>query len=570
MFPRSIRRRSILVLGLITTMLAMLLGACGDTATAVPAATTSAPTAATSTTAASATTAAGTATTASSAATTAAGAVTSATAATSGTTAAPTATLTIANNSGPQSLDPAIAGQIDLNFLQPTYASLLKPDKDGKLVGELATDWKYVGEGNKKFQVTIRQGVKFADGTPVTAKAVADSLNYFSQHGTGPSAGTMKTITTTVIDDKTVELNNSVPNNSLPDFLSTRFLAGMIISPAGLADPTKLKSQSAGAGQYIIDTANTLANDHYTFVPNPNYFDQSQIHWKQIVVKIIPNITSAVQAIQQGQVDVVTGDPTTLNTAKSAGLNIVQTSNAWVGIFLLDIDGKVTPALKDVKVRQALNYAIDRNQIAKALYGDLASSIMQPNTPGQDAFDPSLENTYAYDVNKAKQLLAEAGFADGFSFDVVHLTPDTQTTKMLQAVAGQLSQIKVQMKLVESTDVAALVTNFQSLKYASFSLAWGGQSQFANTNQVWLKNSPVNPFHYEVTGLQDAFDKYVAAPQDQRVAAAQAVTKIIVDQALTIPVVKISGLTYVSKKVTGVVPIPGFDLTYPTDWTPAS
>ncbi len=484
------------------------------------------------------------------------------------TESAPTAILNLAKNAPPISFDPATSAQADLVWMNQIYASLMKYDKDGKPSPDLATSWKYIGTGNTKFQMTIREGVKFADGTPLTAQSVADSLNYFAQNGTGPSAAAMKPVTASVLDANTVELNSTVPNPAFPDYLSSYYLAGMIISPAGLADKDKLKSTPSGAGQYILDTANSLAGDHYVLVPNVNYYDQSAIKWKQINIKIVPQGTSVVQAMQQGQMDIGQGDPSTVDAAKAAGLTIVHRATQWLPLFILDVDGVSTPALKDVNVRLALNKALDRVQIAKAFYGDYGRPAYQPGTPGVDGYDPTLDANFAYDLPKAKQLLADAGFADGFTLSICYLTPQAMTSKIVQAVADQWSKVNVKVDLLGSPDYAGLGANMAANKCSSVINPWDTQEQWAYTNQVSLKDSMMNPFHYIVPGLQEAFNSYMAASQDELISKAQAVQKIIVDQALVVPIVQMDSITYVSKNVTGVA---YFSRTpnFPTDWAPA-
>jgi peptide/nickel transport system substrate-binding protein len=107
-------------------------------------------------------------------------------------------TLNIALNGPPLSFDPARADNGNgVIYTQLVYEPLIRAASDGTLQPGLATEWGYVGEGNKQFEVKIREGAKFSDGTPVTTEAVAASLNYFVKNATGPTAAAFAGITAT-------------------------------------------------------------------------------------------------------------------------------------------------------------------------------------------------------------------------------------------------------------------------------------------------------------------------------------------------------------------------------------
>jgi peptide/nickel transport system substrate-binding protein len=298
-------------------------------------------------------------------------------------------TLNIALNGPPLSFDPARADNGNgVIYTQLVYEPLIRAASDGTLQPGLATEWGYVGEGNKQFEVKIREGAKFSDGTPVTTEAVAASLNYFVKNATGPTAAAFAGITATAVDASTVSIATAQDNPSLPELMNQIYLAGDIIAPAGLANPEALASAPIGAGPYVLDASATVSGDHYTYTANPEYWDKSAQHFKTIVVKVIPSTTSALQALRTGQVDFMTGDAQTVEAAKGANLQVFNGPQAWEGFFLIDRAGQVVPAMGDVRVRQALNYAIDREAIATALYGEYGSANVQPNTTGWDGYDP--------------------------------------------------------------------------------------------------------------------------------------------------------------------------------------
>jgi len=482
--------------------------------------------------------------------------------------AGPAGIMTVAMRTQPSALDPAKAANGSSAFYQElAYDSLIDQNAKGTLIPGLATQWGYQGTGSTKFSVTLRSGVKFADGEPMTPKSVADSINYFAKNGTGPASAAFATISAVPVGSDQVLLTSSTPDPIIPDLLSPTYFGGNIISPKGLAKPSALTSQTFGAGPYVLDTAQSVDGDHYTYVPNKNFYDQSRIHNKQVILKVISNPTAAVQALRAGQVDVVEGGPDTVSTAKAAKEQIFQTPSFWDGMFIDDWGGKLVPALGDVRVRQAMNYAIDRTSIAQAIYGNLAKANDQPNTPGWDAYDTAMESRYPYDPAKAKQLLAQAGYPNGFTMKLIYAAYEAQTTQLEQAMAGQLGKVGIKVELTGANSIGDQFTKVGAKQYSAFALAWGGKSAYAQVAQVWLPNSGnANPWHSPVTGLSKAFAAYSSASPADKTAKAAAVEKVVVDQALTVPVIQGDAVWYASPRVKGFALMPQGDAVQASNW----
>ena len=477
-------------------------------------------------------------------------------------------TLTISLNGPPLSFDPAHADNGNgVIYTQLVYEPLIKAASDGTLQPGLATKWEYVGEGNKQFKVTLREGAKFSDGSDVTAEAVAASLNYFVKNATGPTGAAFAGINATAADATTVTVTSEKGNPALPELFNQIFLAGDIISPAGLKAPDSLASAPLGAGPYVLDASATVSGDHYTYNVNPQYWDKASQHFKTIVVKVIPSTTSALQALRTGQIDFMVGDPPSVGAAKSANLQVFNGPSLWEGAFLLDRAGAVTPALGDVRVRRALNFAIDRATIAKAIFGDYGSANVQPNTRGWDGYDPALESKYPYDPEQAKKLLAEAGFADGFTMPL-HYFNVGLTDTVMQAVASQLGEVGVTVELKPNPDITSFVTDLLSKKFPASSLTFGGQPQFVNIAENWLEHSVINPFGVIDPDFQKLFDEAAAASPDQIDAKMKQTMAKIVDDAYTLPVLQADSIYFARQGLNGITLNPRGSRVNPLDWTP--
>jgi peptide/nickel transport system substrate-binding protein len=470
-------------------------------------------------------------------------------------------TLTIALPSPPISLDPSKAATgAYINYVEPTYASLLNRATDGTIVGGLADKWGYVGEGNKDFEFSLRDGVKWADGSAITADDVVKSLDYFKR-GSGGSAPYLADMTFTAVDDRTVHITSTAPNPVIADLLTPEFLAGAIISPAGLKNPASLGQATFGAGQYVYDGSKSTNGDTYVFTPNKNFYDQSAIKYDSITIRVITNTNSAVQALKSGQIDFMQGTPDSASAVTGdANIKTLAAPSLWAGLYLLDRNGKVLPALADKRVRQALNYAVDRKAISKAVYGKYGTPLDQPAVPGLDGYSKSAADTYTYDPKKAKELLAAAGYANGLTIPVNYGTFDQENTKLVQAVQSQLAEVGVTLELKAATNFGGWVQDLVSKKYVATVLSPGaGGSAYFITSSTFMPGGIMNLFGAEDPEMTSAFNALaVASPQD-RSDAAQATTKVAVDNALSLPISTGSTIVLYSKKLQGV--------EFVTDWT---
>ncbi|MEW2400780.1 ABC transporter substrate-binding protein [Streptomyces sp. NPDC046862] len=448
------------------------------------------------------------------------------------------ASLTIALNSAPNSLDPAkVAVGPFLNYMDPAYASLLTRKADGTLAAGLADKWGYVGSGNTKFRLKLRKGVKFADGTPITATDVVDSIKYFQQ-GSGPGGSYVRPLTFSTPDSSTVVVNSPTPNPDMGALFTPAFMSGAIVSPAGLKDPKKLATATFGAGPYVLSAQQTVSNDHYVYVPNKNFYDQSAIHFKKITVKVMPNVNSQAQALKSGQIDLMYGTPDVAPTiAGNKSLTLLKAPTTWAGLFLLDRDGTVVKGLGDVRVRQALNFAIDRAAITKAVYGDFGAPVSQPAMPGYDGYSPEAETMYPYDPAKAKKLLKAAGYKK-LTIPVNYGSFDPSTTKMLQAVQDQLAKVGVTLKLKGAANFGGWINDFLSKKYAATVLSpgQGGGENFYAQQAGFIKTGIMNVFAVDDKDVTAAFDRLGKSDPQSSGAAAKKLTDVIVRKALALPV----------------------------------
>jgi peptide/nickel transport system substrate-binding protein len=466
----------------------------------------------------------------------------------------------------PATLDPAKIGTSSVRVAFPTLSNdpLIHLNQDGTFSPDLATSWRYIGQGTKHFELTLRHDVRFSDGTKVTAAAVKTWLLYYSQ-AKGNYSTLLPIQSVDTIGTWTVRLNLKSPIPVLP-WVFAALTWGNVASPKCVADPKVMVTHSCGAGPYAVVPSQSLAGDHFTFVPNRFYFDKSKIRFSKITVKMVPNASSMLQALEAGEFDVTYGDPTTADAAAKAGFAIKTAPYAWVGFALDDRNGTLSRPLRDVRVRQALNYAIDRKTITTALFGKYA----QPTSSiGQlDAWNTKAQNTYPYDPVKAKSLLAAAGYPNGFTLPVLTSSAfGTTGDPLAQAVAKYLAAVGVKLDITSAATAGAVFSNLSSRPVHWMS---GGifDPMWFITGVVFMPYGADNAFKYSDPFVNKVFLKAQRLRGAQAAASWTQILAHVTTQAFLLPVLFQDSIWYVSKKIGGVkVTAQGF-VPDATTWFP--
>ncbi|CNF58469.1 extracellular solute-binding protein family 5 [Mycobacterium tuberculosis] len=481
-------------------------------------------------------------------------------------------TLKIAINSAPDSLNPAkVSGSRGFIAipLSLSYAALFHQTPAGEIEPQLATSWKYVDSGaetrNQVFEFELRPDVKFSDGTPLTAESVVGWLQYFvkSKGLFSGSFGADPKFTAT--GPLTVKIEMTSPNPNLPVILSDQGdNAGFVASPKAVANPDLMNTASYGAGPYQLQAEQSVSRDHYTYAPNPHYYDKPAVRFEEVQVKVISNPSSRLQAQQSGQYQVSLGDVTTVDAARSAGLKV---QSAPQGMFFLSLDlihDVGAPQLRDVKVRQAMNYAINRKAIAKALFGE--AGVPKWGFVTADEKSDSADFHYDYDVAKAKQLMAEAGHADGFSVTLACSDYFGNFGQpLMNAVAQDLKAIGIDLKITNFPDQASFSTYVMKYKAALIQT----MDQFDVTSATYplylAKQSPIA--FYGGDKEIDRLYALGAASSDPSKHWDQ-MWQRYTSQAYIIPLVELPNLFFVSKGIGGVEVSSRYNTSLPTMWYP--
>jgi peptide/nickel transport system substrate-binding protein len=332
----------------------------------------------------------------------------------------------------------------EVSVVMGVYDGLVDRDPAGNLIPSLATSWESVDPTTWRFH--LRKGVKFQDGTPFTAEDVAFSI----EAARGPAsrfkfvAGKIKEVR--IIDSHTVDIVTAAPWPVLPDALYTTTSIMSKKYAEGKADEF-ISENPMGTGPYILKE--WVRESHIIL---EGYED----HWRgappiaKVVINPITNDTTRLAGLITGQTDLCVDVPLQYVglLQKADKVRVQSGPGPRIIIFAIRLDDPDFPTAKK-KVRQALMYGIDVDEINERLMSGLAVPAIQLPAPSFRGFNKDIKRP-AYDAERARRLLAEAGYPDGFSLDVqVPNNRYVMDKEIGVAVVQQLSKIGVKANLVD-------------------------------------------------------------------------------------------------------------------------
>jgi len=296
-------------------------------------------------------------------------------------------------------------------------------DNKGNLVPILATSWD-VDPTAKTITWHIRQGVKFTDGTLLNAQAVDWNLQL--ETTTSAISGGQFIQSTEVKDDYTLVMHLSqfnwvmVEDYGLLQALSpTAFLTAGGTIPSGSDNATEIawaRSHVVGTGPFTV--SDWVRDDHITWVKNPNYWQPGKPYLDSITMKAITDTTVASASLQAGEADewMDTSSVNDILTLETKGFKTVQGPGYFNLLLMSDVD--TASPLNNIKVREAIEYAIDRPTMAQTLGQGLFEPLTQMTCSTSPAYIPGYDPR-PYNVATAKQLLSDAGYPNGLTMKIL-------------------------------------------------------------------------------------------------------------------------------------------------------
>lgn len=310
------------------------------------------------------------------------------------------------------------------------YEGLIKPDSDGNLNCALASD-VVMSEDATVYTFTLRQGVKFHNGQEMTAEDVKYSIDRCADSSEGAPLVSAYSIIESVdiVDDETVAITLSEPNSEFLAYMTTA------IVPKDIED---LNANPVGTGPFRYESRNPQEN--VVLVKNEEYWGQPA-YLDKVEFRVIADADMVVTNLKGGSVDLVMRLTSSQAAELTEGFHIEEgTMNLVQALYL---NNAVAP-LDNEQVRQALCYAINPDEIMALIADGKGARLATSMYPGlKKYYDESLNTYYTQDYEKAKSLLAEAGYPDGFDLELSVCSADQPHVDTAQVIAEELKNIGV-------------------------------------------------------------------------------------------------------------------------------
>ena len=448
------------------------------------------------------------------------------------------------------SLDPiAVTDGESFAVTQNIFETLIRfGEQDTTLQPGLAKEWK-VSDDGLEYTFTLQEGVKFHDGTDFNADAVvknferwmtgdAEKFPYFQSMFGGFEGEDVAVIKEVKADGDTtvvVTLNNP----------QAPFLKNLAMSPFGMASPTAFDKEGDKFGDNPVGTGpfkfvSWKRNDSVTVEKNADYWKEGLPKVDKVVFKSIPDNSTRLNALKTGEIDLATGiSPSdSASIEADSNLQLIERPSLNVGYLGMTVTRK---PFDDKRVRQAVNYAIDKEALVKAFYEGKADVASNPMPPAVSGFNKDI-SAYPYDPEKAKALLKEAGY-DGKEIELWAMPvprpymPDGQ--KIAEAIQKNLDDVGIKSKIV-TYEWATYLDKAAKGEADAFLLGWTGdngdadnflytlldESNIGSNNYTYFKNSET---HKLLLKAQKETD------EDKRNALYEKAQKIIHEEAPWVP-----------------------------------
>ena len=356
----------------------------------------------------------------------------------------------------------------------------------------LATSWD-IEDGGLTWTFHLREGVKFHDGTPFNAEAVVFSFERqfieshpFYDHGPWKYWGymDMDSILKEVValDDLTVQFRLKK--------VEAPFLANLAMDFASIVSPTavakydeEFKNNPVGTGAFKF--VSWTKDSDIVFERNDDYWD-GPVYLDRLILKVIPDATSRWLALQKGEVDLIDfpSAEDLAAMAKTDGIQLIQQPGLNVGYLALNTQKK---PFDNKLVRQAMNYAIDQQEIVTAVYGAVGQVAKNPIPPTIWSYNDDIED-YGYDPEMAKSLLKKAGYPNGFEMELwampVARPYNPNARKIAEIMQAQLAKVGIKASII-SYEWGTYLDKTDMGEHQAAMLGWTGDNGDPD-NFLWV------------------------------------------------------------------------------------
>jgi peptide/nickel transport system substrate-binding protein len=422
--------------------------------------------------------------------------------------------------SGAMAQDLRIALQSDADILDPDQSrtfvgriiytalcdKLVDITPDLEIIPQLATAWT-VAEDGMSIDMTVREDVVFHDGTAFNAQAVADNITRSqTMDGSMRKSELASIASVDVTGDYTLTLNLTGPDATVIAQLADR--AGMMVSPtaaAAMGDDFGLAPVCSGPFAF----EERVAQDKIVLKKFADYWNAGEIHFDSVTYLPIPDTTVRLANLQSGDIHILERlAPTDLAQVNADdSINVLSAvSMGYQGITFNVGNGEQAdnPFGTDPRLRQAFSYAIDRDAINQVVFEGAFAAGNQPFPPTSPWYDADYP-VEGRDVEKAKALLAEAGYPDGIDL-VVQVPNTTIPLQLMQVIQSMTAEAGINIEIV-SKEFATLLSDQTAGDYQASQIGWSGRvDPDGNIHQFVTTDGGINDAGYSNAAVDDALN----------------------------------------------------------------
>ncbi|MEH7343796.1 glutathione ABC transporter substrate-binding protein [Bacillus sp. JJ1532] len=451
----------------------------------------------------------------------------------------------------------ADAGNIDPHFISsnPTanyvygkvYESLVSRDKDSNYIPALAEEWSQIDDLTWEFK--LRKDVKFHDGSDFNAEAVKQVFDRLLDEKTAsPRAVVFSMLKEVEVkDDYTAVLHLNNPFSALLSVLASS--EGSIISPKAFNEGgVDLSINAVGTGPFKFES--WKPGQEMVLLRNEEYWG-TKPSFEKLTYKVVPEESTRVAMVETGEAHVADQLPVTeLNRVEgSSSMSVLRTEGFGVEYIGFNVEKE---PFTDVKVRQAIAHAIEKDAIIKGVYNSVGSRVASALAPKVIGFHDGLKD-FPYDVNQAKNLLKEAGFPNGFKTTIV--TDDRkERINLAEVIQSQLKGIGVEVE-IQVLEYGVYIETLSEGKSEMFIGGWGNATGDADYNQYNVFHSssagPVGNFSFYKNPVVDKLieDARKEPNEEKRMELYAELQEIELEEAPLIPIRTLEHLSVTAKGI---------------------
>ena len=443
-------------------------------------------------------------------------------------------------------INPAMDEHGEINIL--IFSGLTSHDGENQVAPGLAKSWDY-DEDTLTYTFHLEENVKWHDGEPFTADDVKFTIEAIMDPDNGSeNAPNYEDVTAIdVIDDHTIAFTLSAPNVAFLDYMT------MAILPKHL-----LEGEDMQESDFFRHPIGTGPFKYVSYTPGQNLeLEKYDGYWQEgvpsldsVEFKFIADVDTAFVELQAGTIDILKYLTSAQAETLGDDYNIVQGSMNLVHAMYLN---SAYEPLSKTEVRQALCYAVDRDAINNFIFGGKSHIIGSHMIPAMSKYyEPEAETVYSYDPEKAKELLADAGYADGFDLEITVPSSYSQHVDSAQIIADELSQVGINVTLNQVEWSTWLQDVYKGGNFQATVIGFDGTLAPSDWLKKYVTDDAKNFMHYSNTEYDDVFNTaYTTVDDDVKVENYKKAQMILAEDAAAVYIEDPANLVAVSKKFGG-------------------